>query len=146
MKTYELTYLISPSLLAEEIITLQNRISLNIQEKGGVLINSFPIIKKQLASPIRKKSSAFMATIVFQVAPEEITKIGNGVKAEENVLRHLLLNKIPPKKVKLKRKPLTGFKPTEDKEESVEKPLERTKEKQKLELSDIDEKLDEILK
>ena len=87
-----------------------------------------------------------MATIVFQAAPEEITKIGNGVKAEENVLRHLLLNKIPPKKVKLKRKPLTGFKPTGDKEESVEKPLERTKEKQKLELSDIDEKLDEILK
>ncbi len=146
MKMYELTYLISPNLMTEEIISLQNKLALSIHEKEGVLISSLPTIRKQLAFPIKKKMTAFLTTIVFQITIEGKEKLEKELTLENNILRYLLLNKVPPKKVKMKRKPLTDFKATEEKAKITEVKPEKTKEEQKIELKDIDKKLDEILK
>ena len=131
MEIYELTYLISPNLSSEEINSLQAKVAGFIQEKQGVLTNTLPVVKKELAYPIKKHLTASMATVIFQANPEEIERIEKKIKTEQEILRYIILNKIPVKNVSVKRKPLL-------------QPL--TEEAKKTKIEKIDKKLEEILK
>ncbi len=135
MKYYELTYLISPEISDLELKSLTEKINSLIKNEGEVLEELASPIKKVLALPIKKHSTAFLASIYFRLKPEKLKDLEKVLKTEEKVLRYLIFSKKITKTRQPKRKPL---------KEVVFKIPIPTKEK-KVELKEIDEKLEEIL-
>ena len=153
MKTYELTYLISSELSEEEAKELQTKIASLIQEKGGILVEEKALLKKKLAYSVKKQSQAFLAVIIFQLPelpkevkgeeetdslrlpeplPEKLIDLEKKLKSENRILRYLILKELPLKKMKVAR--------------FLKKPeAEKIKKEKKVELEEIDKKLDEIL-
>jgi ribosomal protein S6 len=128
MRLYELTYLIPSNLAEEEIKALQEKIVSRIQEIGGILNEISGTIKKSLAHSIKKNTSVFLATLSFQLPPEKLVFLHKNLKSESNILRYLILTRKLPEKVMAApvRKP-----------KKIEKP--------KVELKEIEKKLEEIL-
>jgi len=132
MKAYELTCLISSELSEEEAKNFQEKIVSLIQEEGGVLVEGKLPFKKKLAYPVKKQSQAYLAVINFQLLPEKLADLEKKIKAENQVLRYLVLVKPPVRETKITR----VFKRPE---------IEKPKKEKKVELKEIEKKLEEIL-
>jgi ribosomal protein S6 len=139
MKQYELSYLISGEITEQEAKDFQNRIASIIKEMGGVLDETGLPLKKRLAYSIKKQIQAYLAVLIFKMDPEKITELEKKIKEEHQILRHLMLYKKPlgkkaekARRVRPLRKPLL----TEEKKPLAEK---------KVELKEIEKKLEEIL-
>ena len=127
MKKYELTYLISPNLSEEEINSLQEKIKTLIQNEGGVLSDINPLI--------RKGALVYLITLNFQLSPEKLENLGKQLKEEKKILRHIILVKHPTKEISTRIRKLP--KKVEVLSKKITKP--------KVELKEIEKKLDEIL-
>ena len=132
MKIYELTYLISSDLSEEEAGHLYGEIISLIQEEGGISVKEESPFKKKLAYAVKKQFQAYLSTVSFQLMPEKLSALEKKIKTKDKILRYLLLTKPPVKKMKFARI---------SKKARIEKP---TKEK-KVELKEIEKKLEEIL-
>lgn len=128
MKLYELTYLISPELSVEEIKAVQEKINTFIQSQGGVLVETGSPMRRNLAYPIKKKEQAYFTTIIFQLSPEKTLELKKELRANSEILRYLLLTK------KISKRP-----------ETPKRRKREVKPRQKVELKDIEKKLEEIL-
>ena len=135
MKKYELTYLVSPELSEEGLKSLQEKINSLIQKDEGILgeisINS----QIKLSYPIKKKTSAYLITLNFQLDPKKIVDIEKTIKTETDVLRYIILIKPPVRRVETRQRRIPSFKPLE----KISRP------KPKVELKEIEKKLEEIL-
>ncbi len=129
MKLYELTYLLSPDLSEEELKSLQEKINSFIEKEGGIINELTLPLKKVLAYPIKKKTFTHLGTLSFQFSPEKLENLEKKLKSENQILRYLILAKELPKKVVLPPK----------------LPLIKPKPKPKVELKEIEKKLEEIL-
>lgn len=130
MKFYELTYLINPDLSEEELRSISEKIINLLKEKGGVIHHSNNTIKKVLGYPIKDKNTAYLVSIDFSLEPEKTDGLKQKISKEKEILRFLLMAKKPPKEEKKKVKPA---------------PEKAPKEEKKVELKELDQKLDEIL-
>ena len=140
MKRYELTFLISPDLSEDEAKAFQQKINSQIQEEGGVLDEGNILLKRRLAYTIKKNIQAYMAVTTFQLNPEKLANLETKLKAEKQILRYLVLvvrkaRRMAPRRVR----PFT----LKSRVTVTEKVL--TPEEKKVELKEIDKKLDEIL-
>lgn len=143
MKHYELTYLITPELSEENVKAFQEKVIVLIKDSEGVLEDArLPFIRK-LAYSIKKPNlptkynEAYLAVLNFQLNPEKIVDFEKKLKAENQIIRYLLLTKRPQKKVKLFAKRIAP-------KVTPEKP-KVTPEEKKVELKEIEKKLEEIL-
>lgn len=136
MKTYKLTCLIAPD-KEEQAQELQNRVTSFIQEQGGILESSERPSKKALAYPIRKKNYTFLASSVFQLGPSKLADLEKKLKAETQIIRHLILVKplVEERPVRRKKAP----------EIVSKKSFLCPEKKEKIELKEIEKKLEEIL-
>ncbi|MDD2696939.1 MAG: 30S ribosomal protein S6 [Candidatus Pacebacteria bacterium] len=133
MKNYELTYLVSSELPEEEVKSLQAKIASFVQEEGGFLVEEGMFLRRKLAYPIKKQSQAYLVIFVFQLDPQKLANLEKKLKAESQILRYLLLIKLPQRPRKIR-----AF---------IRKPVEEKPEKEKkVELKEIEKKLEEILK
>ena len=134
MRYYKLTYLITPDITEEEAKTIQESINALIQNEKGILTSgSSSLVKKTLGAPINKIKSAFIGNLNFGLDIEKIKEIQEKLVEKKEILRFMLLYQKPKKlePEKPKRRPmLKEEKPTETK---------------KVELKEIEKKLDEIL-
>lgn len=131
MKNYELTYLISPDLSEEEIRGFQEKIISLIQGLGGELLGEVKI-------PVRKKM-VYLATLDFYFDPEKLGSLEKGLKSENQVLRYIILTK--PKHITryvLGKKVLRQM-------ADQKLPKKIVKPEAKVELKEIEKKLEEIL-
>ena len=127
MKTYEFTYLIKPNLLKEDINSLQETIKSFIKEEEGSIVRINTPLKKNLAYPIKKNKDAFLADLTFDLNPDKLDSLEKKIKSEKRIIRYLLLKK------KLLKKKL--------KVRATRKPQPKAK----VELKEIEKKLEEIL-
>ena len=145
MTNYELTYLNTPDLSEEELKDFSKKISDFILTEGGTLDKITAPIRKKLAYPIKEKNEMFLATLSFYLNPEGLKNFEKKLKSENQILRYMLLIKKVSEKIILKRirrKPLEiSEKPFRPSEEIRVKPKDK-----KVELEEIDKKIDEILK
>ena len=132
MKYYELTYLISPELSEKEINSLSTEINSLIQKNQGILEKTTPVLKKQLAYPIKKKTIAYLASLNFQIKAKELEKLKKQIESNQKILRYLILttSKAVPKTIKI---PL------------IIKKAKEIVPKKKVELKEIEKKLEEML-
>lgn len=127
MKTYEFTYLIEPDLSKEDINSLQEIIKSFIKEEEGSIVRINPPLKKNLAYPIKKNKEAFLADLTFDLRPDKLDSLKKKIKSEKRIIRYLLLKKtLLKKKLKVRT-------------------IRKTQPKVKVELKEIEKKLEEIL-
>ncbi len=136
MKNYELTYLIPSELSEEEAKEFQGRIASSIKEEGGILNGENSLLRKKLAYPIKKQFEAFLAVLDFQLEPERMTNLEKKLKSENQILRYLIVTKAKPKEALLRKR--------RERKVTFEKPAV-SKEEKKVELKEIEKKLEEIL-
>ncbi len=139
MKNYELTYLISTEISEEDRKGLQEKIDSLIQKEGGVLGSVNLPLKTRLSYPIKKNREAFFASIKFGLEAGKVENLEKELKAENKILRCLIVNRPPVKINKGKR-----FSAPRLPIRTEKLPKIPPKEK-KVELKEIDKKLEEIL-
>lgn len=140
MKTYELTYIISPEITSEEAIAEAKDIESFVQAQKGVILRQNNPIARTLSYPIKKRASGFMGVLEFQLEPEKLSELKEKIDKDRKIVRHMVIIK---KLVKERKQRRTRIKPVSIVESS---PIEtETKAEKKVELEEIEKKLDEIL-
>ncbi len=131
MKKYELTYLVPSELSDADIQKMEVKIGSFITDNKGEVTNvkSDPA-RRDLGVEIDKRKSARMNSIFFTLDPSHIAGLEKLLKENEGIMRHILVNK-PDIKADRKR--------GESRFELEKKPSE------KVELKEIDKKIEEIL-
>lgn len=145
MKTYELTYILSSGITSEDADTIKKDVETLVQSKEGLVLKSQKTVPLVLAYPIKKNSSGYFVTLEFQITEGAIKEIKDTLVKDSKVLRHALLVKKPVKPMKKRRtKPVMAeAKPVRTALQNV---MDGKKVKEaKVDLEDIEKKLDEIL-
>lgn len=130
MKHYELTYLISPDLSEEELKSLRGKINSFVAQALGISIRESAFSRKKLAFPIKKESQAYFNTLIFQLNPEKLESFEKNLKAQTQIIRYLILSGKKPEFAQIAEKPRRSVK-------RIEPP--------KVEIEEIEKKLEEIL-
>ena len=140
MKNYELTYLISTDVSEEELKNLSEKIKSFVQEEEGTIKKTTEPSKIKLGHSIKEKEQGFLNILNFSLSPEKITNLEKKLKAENQILRYMILNKdLSEKPIRPRRiSPKTTTK-------EPDKSLDKQSESKKVELKEIDKKIEEIL-
>ena len=156
MKTYELTYIISSEITNEEAQAYAREVDSFIQGKEGIIIKSENPVAKTLSFPIKKIGSGYFTISEFQAEPDKIKDIEEKLEKDGKILRHMVTIKKPFKIQKERRtrkeplfsataEPEKSKTPAEETPAETEEQKEEKKPAKKVELEEIDKKLDEIL-
>jgi ribosomal protein S6 len=129
MKTYELTYIVSPNMTAEEAQSKAKELESKIQSKDGVILKSQKPVAKTLSYQINKFGSGFFSVLEFQIEPEAMTEIKSLLEKDIQLLRHIILVKNPAKKQKERRQRIKPVAIIEAVAEAVVKEVEKDAEK-----------------
>ena len=132
MKLYELTLLISPEISEQELTALQEKLAGAIGETGGSVLEKSRPTRKQLPSPVKKKMQAFLLSFNCSLDQANLENLKQKLDQESQIIRYTILAKPP---ISMKRKP--------SREESFI--LAKREEKKKVEIGQIEKKLEEIL-
>jgi len=128
MNKYEFTYLISPNISGHEIEEYTEKIKGIVTEQGGSLILEKEPTKRSLGDVIDKKNEAYLKIFEFSISKEGINILKKEAEDNKNVLRLMVLRKHP---ISEKKRARTRAKKEEKRD--------------KVELENIDDKIDEIL-
>jgi len=149
MRTYELAFIINPEITLEEAKIKAKEIESLVQKKEGEILKHTDPNVKTLAYPIKKNASGFLGILEFKIEPEKTKEIQAALSKDEKIIRQMLLTKKPAKAVKEKRgktKPNKIFTVERGTDETLKEESGKTpSKKEKIELKDIEEKLDELL-
>jgi ribosomal protein S6 len=132
MKDYELTYLIALDLSEQEVKDLSDKVRDFIQQEEGKIERLAKPSKRRLGYPIREKSEVFLISLDFSLAPEKLVTLENKLKSENQILRYIITIKEKVSEI----------------DESISKkprPVLRPGTPGKVELKEIDKKIEEIL-
>jgi ribosomal protein S6 len=132
MKFYELTCLISSKLSEEEVKNLSEKINSLIKEGGGSFSELKIPIRRKLAYPIKKEGQIYLLTLNFHFEPEKLEIFGGKLKNLPEILRFSIQNKKITKIETLREKIIP----------KIKKPVPET---EKVEIEEIEKKLEEIL-
>ena len=147
MKNYELSYLIIPELKIEEAESVALDVKDFIQNQGGLISRSEGPNPKTLGYKIKGRMSALQVNLEFSLEPDKLKMVEEKIKKNPNILRHLATNKKLVKEEPKRKRMARAF---SQQEPTLTKTAEEKKtpedHEKKVELKDIDEKLEEILK
>ena len=150
LKTYELSYFISPDIKDEEIVAYAAKIKdVIVASKGEVAKEEIPY-KRRLAYPINHKKQGYFGYMHFALNPEKLTGITAKLALDKNILRHLIIvvdkkqiaqmNRPAPRPEALKKMDQSEVEKAVFKHEGIS-----AQEEQKAEFTELDKKLEEIL-
>ena len=117
--------------------------------REGIFKNVSEPARKKLGYPIKKRKDAFLITLSFGLNPEKLKELEKKLKFDNQILRHTILEKIPAKIPEKIKRPLfaksiekkSTFAESEKKTPELKKPAPA----KKVELKEIDKKIEEIL-
>lgn len=148
MKTYELTYIVSPEITSEEANAAAKEIESFIKSKEGAVLRQANPIAKTLSYLIKKHASGFVGVLEFQSEPEMLDELKKKIDKDRKFIRHMITIKKPMKEHKKRRTRKAAIPVFEKKETEIAQSESFAKVsdgKGKVELKDIEQKLDEIL-
>ncbi|MFH1551970.1 MAG: 30S ribosomal protein S6 [bacterium] len=172
-KTYQLSCLFSPLLNQEQLKEAVKNVQKEIIDKNGSVSEKenqlTNLIKKNLSYPIKKHQEAFCININFLLSPENINKLDKNLSSDKNIIRFMInIKKSIPAYEKKSRTMIKSKKNNKtldfeiiDKIESLpeqkipdieqtpdkkpEPTTNKSSSKQKIEIEELDKKLEEIL-
>lgn len=127
MKYYELSYIISAAIAEEELKALKEKIISSLQGQNGLLIEDNNFGKKRTAYMKGKERPGLLFTLNFEMNPEQLADFEKKLKLEKQILRYAISAK----------KQLGGS--------TIFSPKIEKKVQPKVEMADIEKKLEEIL-
>ena len=136
MRNYDLTLIFSPLLAPEEANDLFQQFVSFVQEQGGILGDQRLLGKKPLLAPIRHAKEGYLAVITFSLGEEKLLNVEKKCKETQQILRFFIVKQVKRvirKKGRVAPTPEIATAPAQKKEE-------------KIDLQDIDKKLEEIFK
>lgn len=142
MKSYQLTYILSSAITAEDSETIKKDIESFVQSKDGVVTASHKTAPQVLAYPIKKASSGYFVTVEFQIGQDALKEVQEKVNQKPEVLRQTIVVKHPVKEQKKRR-----TKP-ESKVQAVpaaDAPVAKKGKESKVEMEEVEKNLDQIL-
>lgn len=149
MKTYELTYIVSPEITAEEAEAKAKEIESLVLGKEGAIVRQSNPLAKTFSYPIGKSASGFFGVLEFHLEPEKIAELEGTFSKDGKIVRHMLIIKEAAKPRKERRtriSPMPAIEHLPAQSGKAEQIKETKKEeKTKVELKDIEQTLDEIL-
>lgn len=94
--TYEIGYLLKPSIKEEEVLAFSEKLRNLIIEKTGLILSEGAVKNQPLAYAIKKQTGAYFNWIKFLLRPESIKEIEGYLKKDSSMLRFLTM-KAPEK-------------------------------------------------
>lgn len=149
MAHYEMLCLISNKYSEDELVPIKEKINKVITDSNGKITGEEDWGKKKLAYPIKKFRHGYYYLLEFDIDKEAVKRVDRLFRMMNEILRHQIVKKrIFSEEEMTKEKELTAkivakTKVKEEKEAEAEKA--KTIDKDKVELKDLDEKLDKIL-
>ena len=147
VKSYEIAYLINPDIPEDEVFGQAGKITAAIQDVQGLVGRIEEPKKRRLAYPIAKHRDAYFGWTTFSVAPERPAEIEKRIKAEENIIRFLIVEEV--------KRPAFEFRPPRPRRAPRAaaprwgeiKPFvpAAPKEEDKAKIEELDKRLEEIL-
>lgn len=128
MKTYELTYLISPELKGQEIESIFSEIRALAQEQDAIVVENSNQGIIKLDNEIKNRKTVLLAVLKFQMDPLKQKLFQEKIKKYPKILRYSILM----------------LKPVREKTKII-KQIKETPKQKKVELKSIEEKLEELL-
>jgi ribosomal protein S6 len=142
-KNYELAYLLSSSLLEDNVLPEAHRLSACIEEAKGIIKHAENPKRRKLAYPINKETEAYWGWTTFSSMPQQLTPLRKRLKEAGSLLRYLLTEE-----EEIESRPLMTrrFVPRPRPIETPSRPPSGAeKPEEKLDLEALDKKLEEIL-
>ena len=152
---YELVYIVSSNLPETEHPAVQEEILAYLSQiKAKIITKPYSLGRKRLAYLINKQKHGFYVALEFSLDDTTgLKKLEIDLKHNKNILRHLIIKKSSvvkaAKETSKRAEPVKVAKPilTSEKEDKTKSPEQQQKEdKPKIDLDDLDQKLDQILK
>lgn len=134
MKLYELNYIASSGLSEEELKNLSQRINGFIKEEAGEIKKAAEPSRKKLGYLIKKRGEGFLTVLNLSLPPERLKNLEKKLKAENQILRYLILTKKAKEEIVRPRRTSPG------------PAIKKEAKPKKVELKEIDQKIEEILK
>lgn len=132
-KQYELVLILSPQTEGEDLDNAKKEIEEIVKKFEGT-IEFKQIEKKDLAYPINKQGQGIYIISLLTIIPDNVNNLSKELKINKKVLRHLI-SSMPIIK-KTKKKPAS--------KKALKRKMEM-KPKEKTDLKEIDQKLDDII-
>ena len=153
LQNYECAYIIHPSVEDTEINQVTSKLQDALQENGVTIINSSVSGRSRLAYSINGQRYGTYAVAEFRATPHTLSSLNHTLRLIPNVLRFLIVEKHPitaaeqERLLKAKERMASRQRDRDSGEHASRRPSSRvsTTTKPKVELKDLDQKLDEIL-
>ena len=155
MNQYELLYIVPTRYTDDELNPIKQKVRQIIESENGKIFLEDNLGKKKLAYPIKKIFQGYYLLCHFDLEGSALKKINRDLQLSDEIIRYIVVKFEPKTAVKLE-KIKEGMKSIydihEDREFAAPKPVyeepkkEKEKEQEKVNLEDLDKKLDEIIK
>lgn len=99
VRTYQLTYILPPTITEETVAKRRNEITEQLTEKGANVTEGRDAAKKKLAYPIAKQAYGFMGEIQFWASSEVLPAIQQAIKHIDDIARFMITHEEPRKMV-----------------------------------------------
>jgi small subunit ribosomal protein S6 len=145
MNNYELLYIVSNQYTDDEAKKIKERIDEVIKSFGGIIGSEEDMGKKKLAYPINQVAHGYYFLTEFELEDgPKLKDINNLLRLDKEILRAQIINKPKPTAKQLEKiRKQEAYRAKTGKAE--DKPIKPETEK-KVDIKNLDEKLDEILK
>jgi small subunit ribosomal protein S6 len=135
MRNYELTLLAKADITGPQLQELFGEVISLLQDAGALIMGQDSKGKRSLGSPIQERHEAELAVVKFSLDPQKLKDVEKNLKTKDAILRFALLLYMPRKADK----------------HAIATPAalsaaHQEPEEQKVEIGDIDKKLEEIFK
>ena len=148
---YELLYLISNKFSEDEVKPIMEKVSGFITAGQGKITLSQELGKKRLAYPIKGFRFGYYNLVEFDMEGKNLAKLDRSLRLMDEILRQQIVIKILKTEEQIAHDKIIAEKIAAKniaaEKSAVEKTMEkeREKDKEKVDLKDLDEKLDKIL-
>ncbi|OGZ95354.1 MAG: 30S ribosomal protein S6 [Candidatus Sungbacteria bacterium RIFCSPLOWO2_02_FULL_51_17] len=142
-KKYEIAYLISPSVNEDGVVEIAGKVSGIIQDANGAVTKIEEPKKVKLAYPIKKSRNAYFGWTRFSAQPEGIDLINKKLRFDADaILRYLIVEEEEHQEI-FRRAPRLKTVAGERPVGAIKREAEKSEEK--IDVEQLDKKLEEIL-
>ncbi|MCU0678836.1 MAG: 30S ribosomal protein S6 [Planctomycetes bacterium] len=140
---YELLYIVSNKFTEDEVKPVIAKVNKLIEKNGGLITYQEEWGKKKLAYPIKLLNYGYYNLVEFNLTDGEISKLNQALTMESDVVRHQITTKRVKTEAEIKKEREISEKIAT--QAIVKEKIAEEKKKGKVDLKELDERLDRIL-
>lgn len=141
-------YIVPNKYTEEEVKNIAKNIGETITKQGGKTLKSSDYGKLKLAYPIKGCQRGYYEYVEFEMEPKNVANLDKAMRLNLDIARHLVVSYEEGSReahVSDNKKKVIVKKDTVTLTEEVTKPKADNKDKEKIQLEDLDKKLNEII-